>query len=118
MKPLHSSRIATVILTVLAVITISSCNNRQRSANESSKTTSQNPIATTQPGSTRPLTQKTQGVVPQGTTCPKDHPIKGVTSKRLGKIALATQSPEYTKAKPDICFSDTATAQQAGYKVP
>jgi cytoskeletal protein RodZ len=126
MKFLISSRIAAASLAFLAVIALSSCNNRnnksvssnsQGSPTNNSTPTSPSESATNSPTSTSPVAAK-QGIAPQGTTCPSGNPIKAVNSKRLGKIALTTNSPEYSKIKPEKCFPDTGTAEVAGYKVP
>ncbi|MEB3178902.1 MAG: hypothetical protein VKL59_07735 [Nostocaceae cyanobacterium] len=112
MKPLISSPTAVALTALLAAITLSSCGNKQATQPDTSTTTPE-ALATTQP-----VAPTTQGVAPQGTSCPSDNPIKGVTSKRLGKIALTSKSPEYNKVTPDKCFPDTAAAQSAGYAVP
>ena len=135
MKSLTSFHVAVMSLVLLTVIALCGCSNKtgEPASNESSSATSSSSAsalpsesATTSPSesatasanpSTSPTTQ-VQGVAPQGTTCPSDSPIKAVISKRLGKIALTTKSPRYSKVKPEKCFPDTASAQQAGYKVP
>lgn len=107
---LASSRKSAATLALLAAIALSSCNKNNDSASTNS------PSAAT-PASTS-VASGTQGVAPQGATCPNENPIKAVNSKRLGKIALTTNSPEYSTFKPEKCFPDTATAENAGYKVP
>ncbi len=115
MKPLQISRIATSALALLTVITVSSCGGKQDNASDTSTTTTTTTTTQSAPVATA---QATQAAAPQGTTCPSGSPIKGVTSKRLGKIVLTTKSPEYNTAKADKCFPDTAAAVAAGYKVP
>jgi len=118
MKPLISCPTAVALTALLAAITVSSCGNKQATQPNTSTATPE-ALATTQPvAPTTPVAGTTQGVAPQGTSCPGDNPIKGVTSKRLGKIALTSKSPEYNKVTPDKCFPDTAAAQAAGYTVP
>ncbi len=70
------------------------------------------------PSSSTSEASGTQGVAPQGTTCPSGNPIKAFNSKRLGKIALTAKAPQYSKIKPDKCFPDPAKAYSAGYKAP
>ena len=45
-------------------------------------------------------------------------PIKGVDTKKRGKIYHATTYPDYKQVKPTICFKDVASAEKAGYKLP
>ncbi|MBV9385535.1 MAG: hypothetical protein JOZ78_03800 [Chroococcidiopsidaceae cyanobacterium CP_BM_ER_R8_30] len=127
MKTAIASRIAATAVSLSVIIILSSCgggnnaNNPSGSNTESSpsaSTTSPSETATTSPSSSASPTAQTQGVAPQGTTCPSGNPIKAVNSKRLGKIAVTTKSPNYTKTKPEKCFPDVAAAQKAGYKVP
>ena len=116
---LASSRYIAATLALLAAIAVSSCNKNNESASTNSQGTPNN--STTSPAATpasTPVASGTQGVAPQGATCPNENPIKAVDSKRLGKIALTTNSPEYSTVKPEKCFPDTATAENAGYKVP
>lgn len=115
MKPPQISRIATSALALLTVITVSSCGGKQDNASDTSTTTTTTTTTQSAPVATA---QAPQAAAPQGTTCPSGSPIKGITSKRLGKIALTTKSPEYNTAKADKCFPDTAAAVAAGYKVP
>lgn len=115
MKAPLISRIATASLALLTIVTISSCNSRQ---NDAANTTTETTTTTTTTQTTPIPTAQTTVAEAQGTNCPSDTPIKGVNSKRLGKIALTTKSPEYNTAKADKCFASTAAAQQAGYKVP
>jgi hypothetical protein len=115
MKPLFSSRIVATTLALLTAIALSSCGSKQESASNTSTTP---PTDTTAPSTSKPAVKSAQGVAPQGVNCPSANPIKGVTSKRLGKIALTAKSSEYKTAKADKCFADTAAAKQAGYAVP
>lgn len=126
MSSLIFCRRIAVTLAFLAVIVVSGCNNKK--ADESANSNAQNspstsattasPTETTaaSPSPSTASAASTQGVAPQGTSCPSGNPVKGVNSKRLGKIALTSNSPEYSKTKADKCFPDAATAQQAGYK--
>ncbi|MBW4601875.1 MAG: hypothetical protein KME29_20435 [Calothrix sp. FI2-JRJ7] len=115
MKPPLISRIATASFALLTIVTISSCNSRQQNAADT--TTETTTTTTTTQTTPIPTAQATQAAA-QGTNCPSDSPVKGVNSKRLGKIALTTKSPEYNTAKADKCFANTAVAQEAGYTVP
>ncbi|MEH2078303.1 MAG: hypothetical protein V7K57_28565 [Nostoc sp.] len=59
------------------------------------------------------------GVKPQNeTTCPSDAQVKGKITKKRGNIYHIPKSLDYEKVKPDICFKDPATAQQAGFRAP
>lgn len=59
------------------------------------------------------------GVKPQSeTTCPTDALVKGKITKKRGNIYHIPKSLDYEKVKPDICFKDPATAQQAGFRAP
>lgn len=59
------------------------------------------------------------GVKPQSeTTCPSDALVKGKITKKRGNIYHIPKSLDYEKVKPDICFKDPATAQQAGFRAP
>ncbi len=128
-KSLISSRLAVATLAGLAVITLSSCNNKKAdesvsSNSQSSPSTSataaspaDSPATAASPSTSPASASQTQGVAPQGTACPSGNPIKGVDSKKLGgKVALTTKSPVYSTTKATKCFPDTATAEQAGYK--
>lgn len=61
---------------------------------------------------------KSLGVTPTGTTCPTNAPVKGKATKKRGDIYHLPKTPDYSKVKPDICFKDAATAQQAGFRAP
>jgi hypothetical protein len=123
MKSLFSSRTAAATLALLTALALSSCGSKQESASDTSATPGANTVATAQsntataPTST-PVAQTTQGVAAQAGDCPSANPIKGINSKKLGKIALTTKSPSYKTTKADKCFADAAAAQQAGYAVP
>lgn len=106
-----SSRTA-VILTLIAAALFSGCNNR---TSEGSNTQSLPSNTNTAPPTS---TTSEQGDSAQKTSCADGNPIKGINSKRLGKIALTPQSPAYDKIAPLRCFPNTAAAQQAGYTVP
>lgn len=120
---LASSRTIAATLALLAAIALSGCNKTNESASTNSQgtpnnsSTSPSPSSSATPPASTPVASG-QGVAPQGTTCPNENPIKAVNSKRLGKIALTTNSPQYSTIKPEKCFPDTATAENAGYKVP
>lgn len=124
MKSLISSLRGMTILAALAVLTLSSCNNQ---ADEPAANNPQNPpasapapAATTAPAppaATAPGSQ-TLGTAPQGTTCPANASIKGVTNKKQGKVYFTTKFPDYKTLKAEKCFADAATAEKAGYKVP
>ncbi|MEH2408577.1 sunset domain-containing protein [Nostoc sp.] len=59
------------------------------------------------------------GVKPQSeTSCPSDALVKGKITKKRGNIYHIPKSLDYEKVKPDICFKDPATAQQAGFRAP
>ena len=59
------------------------------------------------------------GVKPQSeTSCPSDALVKGKITNKRGNIYHIPKSPDYEKVKPDICFKDPATAQQAGFRAP
>ncbi|WP_041566697.1 hypothetical protein [Nostoc punctiforme] len=59
------------------------------------------------------------GVKPQSeTTCPSDAVVKGKITRKRGNIYHIPKSLDYEKVKPDICFKDPATAQQAGFRAP
>ncbi|MHC5672355.1 sunset domain-containing protein [Nostoc sp.] len=59
------------------------------------------------------------GVKPQSeTTCPSDALVKGKITKKRGNIYHLPKTLDYEKVKPDICFKDPATAQQAGFRAP
>ncbi|MEH2376189.1 sunset domain-containing protein [Nostoc sp.] len=59
------------------------------------------------------------GVKPQNeTTCPSDALVKGKITKKRGNIYHLPKTLDYDQVKPDICFKDPATAQQAGFRAP
>ncbi|MHC5599699.1 MAG: sunset domain-containing protein [Nostoc sp.] len=59
------------------------------------------------------------GVKPQNeTTCPTDALVKGKITNKRGNIYHVPKTLDYEKVKPDICFKDPATAQQAGFRAP
>jgi hypothetical protein len=113
-----SSRFGVAALALGAVLILSSCNKK---SDQSVSSDSSTPSTTTSESSSTPAsspasssTQKL-GTSPQGTNCPSGNPVKAVTSKKLGKIYLTTQSPQYKTIKPDKCFPDVNAAKQAGY---
>lgn len=112
----------TIGFALLAVLMLSSCGQKSETptaSNESSPAatpaSSGAPVADT---STSGGTADTQGVKPSGTTCPSGSPVKGETTKKRGKIYIVTKSPDYAKARVELCFKDTAAAEKAGYKAP
>ncbi|MDF5739371.1 MULTISPECIES: sunset domain-containing protein [unclassified Nostoc] len=59
------------------------------------------------------------GVKPQNeTTCPSNALVKGKITNKRGNIYHLPKTLDYEKVKPDICFKDPATAQQAGFRAP
>jgi hypothetical protein len=121
MKPLISYRTAFTTLALLTAISVSGCGGGKESASNTTTTTTTTTetTATTPANTSTPVVAQTsQGVAPQGVNCPSGNQIKAVNSKRLGKIVLTTKSPDYKTVKPDKCFPDTASAQQAGYTIP
>jgi hypothetical protein len=60
---------------------------------------------------------KKLGVIPENeANCPSDAQIKGKISKKHGNIYYLTQSNNYDKIKPDICFVGIENAEKAGFK--
>ncbi|MBE9019139.1 hypothetical protein IQ272_23965 [Chroococcidiopsidales cyanobacterium LEGE 13417] len=111
MKLSISSRRAAAMLITIAAAILSGCNNQ---SGELTNNTKSSPNPNTAPTSTT-LDRKNTA---QKTSCADGNPIKGINSKRLGKIALTPQSPVYDKVEPLRCFPNTAAAQAAGYTVP
>lgn len=124
MKSFFSCRTAAATLALLTALTLSSCGgSKQESATNTSTapadTTAAAPnTATTSKTVATSAAQTTQGVAAQGGDCPSANPIKGINSKKLGKIALTTKSPSYKTTKAEKCFADSAAAKLAGYAVP
>ena len=80
------------------------------------------PVAMASPtptsGAIASSTAKTEGeIVPEGTACPSNAPIKGKDSKH-GKIYHLPQTNNYEQVKPTVCFTDVAAAEKAGYRAP
>jgi hypothetical protein len=126
MKTLRSFRGGASILALLTVIVLSGC---QKKAEEATGGNPQNPAgesAATPAVVATPAGEATSGgtaagklgVAPKGTTCPTDAPIKGVTSKKQGKVYHTTKYPDYKTVKAEKCFADVAAAEKAGYKAP
>lgn len=124
MKTLRSLRGGASILALLTVLLLASC---QKKAEDTTGGNPQNPDAVATPAVVAtPAAQATGssaaagklGVAPKGTTCPTDAPIKGVTSKKQGKIYHTTKYPDYKTVKAEKCFADVAAAEKAGYKAP
>jgi len=116
----------TASLVLLGVLALTACGkgNQQAATTPATETpaTTNTPAATpaTTPATTPAAntTATTPGVPPKGNDCPSDAPIKGVESKKRGKIYHATTYPDYKKVKATICFKDVASAEKAGYKAP
>ena len=111
MNLLISSRTAAT-LTLIAAAVFSGCNDR------TGELGTQNSPSNTNIAPTPTSTTSEQGDGVQKKSCADGNPIKGINSKRLGKIALTPQSPVYDKIAPLRCFPNTAAARQAGYTVP
>ncbi|MDF5731682.1 MAG: hypothetical protein PUP92_27670 [Rhizonema sp. PD38] len=110
----------TIGFALLAALMLSSCGQKSETptaSNDSSPAatpaSSGAPAADT---SSSAGTTDTQGVKPNGTTCPSGSPVKGETTKKRGKIYIVTKSPAYAKSPVELCFKDTASAEKAGYK--
>lgn len=124
MKTFRSFRGGASIL-VLTVVVLSSC---QKKAEDTTGGNPQNPdgvatpaVVATPAGVATPGSSGAAGklgVAAKGTTCPTDAPIKGVTSKKQGKIYHTTKYPDYKTVKAEKCFADVAAAEKAGYKAP
>lgn len=60
------------------------------------------------------------GVLPKGTDCPADHPIKGNIRDRNPnkgeKIYHVPGDNGYAQTKPERCFADVKEAEAAGYR--
>ncbi len=133
-----------MVVTLFTVLILSSCGKKPE---ESTSTTPQTPTAvapaspasstaaspvpgnTTSSSSKKPASagNKTAvlaaaqnlGVKPQNqTTCPSDALVKGKITNKRGNIYHLPKTLDYEKVKPDICFKDTNTAQQAGFRAP
>ncbi len=74
--------------------------------------------STAEEGTLSAAAQKLGTKPANATTCPNNAPIKGKVTKKRGDIYHAPKTSDYDKVKPDICFSDTATAQKAGFRAP
>jgi hypothetical protein len=133
----------TIGLALLASLMLASCGGKQEEAgtgaNESPAASTAKPAgaaSTAKPGtggagstSTTSANSGTKvalspeaeklGVKPQGeTACPSSAPVKGLVTQKRGNIYRAPKSLDFDKAKPNICFKDTATAEKAGFKAP
>lgn len=127
MKTLLSFRGGASILALLTVIVLSGC---QKKAEETTGGNPQNPageggatpaVVATPANEATPASSTASGklgVAPTGTTCPTNASVKGVTSKKQGKVYHTTKYPDYKTVKPDKCFADVAAAEKAGYKAP
>jgi hypothetical protein len=128
MKNLLNHR-STVAIAFVAVLFLSSCGKKGEESATTQTPTS--PVAATSPGVNKTTTTgatskatlsaeaKKLGVLPTNeTTCPKNAPVKGKTTVKRGNIYHVPKSPDYEKVKPDICFTDVATATKAGFRAP
>ncbi|MEH2028285.1 MAG: hypothetical protein V7K67_01135 [Nostoc sp.] len=132
-----------IVVTLFTVLMLSSCGKKPE---ESTTTTPQTPTAVAPanpasstaaspiPGNTTSSSKKPAsaenktavlaaaqnlGVKPQNqTTCPSDAQVKGKITNKRGNIYHLPKTLDYEKVKPDICFKDSATAQQAGFRAP
>ncbi|MHC5935284.1 sunset domain-containing protein [Nostoc sp.] len=131
-----------MVVTLCTVLLVSSCEKKPE---ESTSTTPQTPTAVAPaspasttaaspvPGNTTSSSKKPAsankaavlaaaqnlGVKPQNeTTCPSDALVKGKITNKRGNIYHLPKTLDYEKVKPDICFKDPATAQQAGFRAP
>ncbi|MFB2893596.1 hypothetical protein ACE1CI_11850 [Aerosakkonemataceae cyanobacterium BLCC-F50] len=113
----------TASLVLLGVLALTACGKGNQPAAETSPA-AETPATTNTPAETPAATPAanttatTAGVPPKGNDCPSDAPIKGVDTKKRGKIYHATTYPDYKQVKPTICFKDVASAEKAGYKLP
>ena len=109
----------TASLVLLGVLALTACGKGNQPAAETTPA-AETPAKTNPPAVTPAAntTATTAGVPPKGNDCPSDAAIKGVDSKKRGKIYHATTYPDYKKVKPTICFKDVASAEKAGYKLP
>lgn len=114
MKLLISSRTAVATLTFIAAAIFSGCNNQTGELRNNIQSSPNNTDAVSKSTSNTSEPEDTA----QKTSCADENPIKGINSKRLGKIALTPQSPVYDKIAPFRCFPNTTAAQEAGYTVP
>ncbi|XWK86348.1 MAG: hypothetical protein U7127_19275 [Phormidium sp.] len=105
----------TTSLVLLGVLALTACGQGNQPAADTTPVT-ETPTTTNTPATTPTAT--TTGVPPTGNDCPSDAPIKGVDTKKRGKIYHATTYPDYKQVKPTICFADVASAEKAGYKLP
>lgn len=127
MKTSISLRGGASILVLLTVLVLSSC---QKKAEETTDGNSQNPAgesATTPAAVATPAGEATPassaaagklGVAPTGKNCPANASVKGVTSKKQGKVYHTTKYPDYKTVSAEKCFADVAAAEKAGYKAP
>jgi hypothetical protein len=118
MKSFFSSRTAAATLALLTALTLSSCGGSKQESASNTSTAPADTIAAAPNTVSTSAAQTTQGVAAQGGDCPSANPIKGINSKKLGKIALTTKSPSYKTTKAEKCFADSAAAKLAGYAVP
>ena len=132
-----------MVVTLFTVLMLSSCGKKPE---ESTSTTPSSPTAVAPanpasstaaspiPGNTTSSSKKPAsagnktavlaaaqnlGVKPQNqTTCPSDAQVKGKITNKRGNIYHIPKTLDYEKVKPDICFKDANTAQQAGFRAP
>lgn len=129
----RNSSVRAICLTLLTLLTLSSCggNQKEQQTTAASPSESNSPAIATSPSessspaiATSPLETTSPnvspatsevGVKPQGTSCPAEAPIKGNNGKR-GKIYHLPKSRNYDKIKPEECFADVSSAEKAGYR--
>jgi hypothetical protein len=121
-----------IVLTLATLVMLASCNKKPddsasnppdntTTASPSSTDSSEHPVAASRAKykATIPAAAAKLGVPPSGeTTCPSNAPVKGKVTKKRGNIYHLAKTPDYGKTKPDICFLDKATAEQAGFRAP
>lgn len=109
----------TASLVLLGVLALTACGKGNQPAADTTPVT-ETPATTNTPAATPAAntTATTAGVPPKGNDCPSDAPIKGVDTKKRGKIYHTTTYPDYKQVKATICFKDVASAEKAGYKLP
>jgi len=112
----HKKMSASLVL--LAVLALAACGQKNEPP-VTQTTPASPPVVSTPPAvPATDTTTTTAGVPPTGNDCPSDAPIKGIDTKKRGKIYHDTKYPDYKKVKATICFKDVASAEKAGYKLP
>jgi uncharacterized lipoprotein YehR (DUF1307 family) len=112
----------TITLGLMLILSLSACGQKEETAkNPNPETPTKTETTTTTTDKTNKTDEKkAEGLKPEknGVDCPKDAPIKALTTKKRGKIYHDKKYPDYKKAKPETCFKDVASAEKAGYKKP